>query len=103
MLKISTNPKKKYMIKINYDNKIKTIHFGANGYKDYTIYYKDEGKEFADKRKALYINRHKNDNLNDVFSPGFWSRWVLWGEPTIKESLKKILTKYPSIKLEKIE
>ncbi len=41
------------MIKINYDNKIKTIHFGANGYKDYTIYYKDEGKELI--KEKLYI------------------------------------------------
>ena len=27
--------------------------------KDYTIYYKEQGKEKADERKRLYIVRHK--------------------------------------------
>lgn len=103
MLKKSTNPNKKYMIKINYDNKIKTIHFGASNYNDYTIYYKDEGKEIADKKKVLYINRHKKDNLNDVFSPGFWSMNILWNKPTIQQSLSDVLKRYPALKLEKIE
>ena len=101
-IKESTNPAKKWMIKVNYNNQTKTIHFGAKSYNDYTIYYKEEGKEKADERKRLYITRHKGDNLTDPFSPGFWSYFLCWSEPTIAESLKKVLSKYPSIKLEKI-
>jgi len=101
LIKQSTNPSKKYMIKVNYNGQSKTVHFGGKNYNDYTIYYK-EGKEKADERKRLYINRHKKDNLNDPFSPGFWSLNLLWSEPTIAGSLKKILAKYPSIKLENI-
>ena len=101
-IKQSTNPSKKYMVKVNYNNKTKTVHFGAKNYSDYTIYYKEEGKEKADERKRLYIVRHKKDNLNDPFSSGFWSMNLLWREPTISESLKKLLNKYPSIKLENI-
>ncbi len=100
-IKESTNPSKKWMIKVIYDNKSKTIHFGGKSYNDYTIYYKQEGKEKADERKTLYIARHKKDNLNDPFSAGFWSMNLCWSEPTIAESLKKVLSKYPSIKLEK--
>ena len=100
----SSNPKKKYMIKVNYNNQTKTIHFGAEGYKDYTVYYKELGKEEADKKKNAYIARHKvNENFNDPLTAGFWSYHILWAEPTITGSLRKVLNKYSSIKLEKIE
>ena len=101
-IKQSTNPSKKYMVKVNYNGQTKTVHFGAKSFNDYTIYYKEQGKEKADERKRLYIARHKKDNLNDPFSPGIWSYFLLWREPTIQESLKKILTNYPSIKLEAV-
>ena len=101
-IKQSTNPSKKYMIKVNYNSQTKTVHFGGKNYDDYTVYYKEEGKQKADERKRLYIARHKKDNLNDPFSPGFWSMNLGWSKPTIQESLNDVLRKYPSIKLENI-
>ena len=102
LIKQSTNPSKRYMIKVNYIMvkvklfilvvKIITIIL-------FIIKKKERKKPM---RERDYINRHKKDNLNDPFSPGFWSMNLLWREPTIQESLKKILSKYPSIKLENI-
>ena len=62
-------------------NGTKTISFGARGMSDFTI-HKDEA------RKNLYINRHrKREDWGDAYSAGFYSRWVLWYKPTLKESV----------------
>ena len=48
------------MTAIFYDNdkkQIKTVHFGATGYLDYTIAPHDE------ERRKRYIKRHKDKNL----------------------------------------
>ena len=62
---------------------IKKVYFGAAGMSDFTI-HKDEA------RKQRYINRHTNSNENwsksGIDTAGFWSRWLLWNKPTIKES-----------------
>lgn len=82
----STRPDKKYMVKV--ENK--TVHFGAEGMSDYT---KHKDKE----RKQRYISRHKkreNWNKSGIKTAGFWSRWLLWGEPTIDTSIKKIENKF---------
>jgi len=73
---------KKYMVRI--DNK--TVHFGADGYSDYTIHKDPE-------RKERYITRHKNRenwSKSGIKTAGFWSRWLLWGEPTLTSSIKEI-------------
>ncbi len=74
------------MVKVNR----KTIHFGAKGYSDYTIHKDPE-------RKQRYIDRHK-DNENwtksGIDTAGFWSRWLLWGEPTLGQSIEKIEDKF---------
>jgi len=83
-IKKSTKPKKKYMAVFRDKGKIvKTTHFGARGMSDYTR-HKDKT------RKARYIKRHKKrENWNDKFSAGALSRYILWGEPTLRESIKK--------------
>ena len=69
-------------------NSNKTIHFGQEGAEDYTI-HKDKS------RKELYIARHaKRENWDDPETAGFWSRWLLWSEPTIKKSIKNIEKKF---------
>ena len=90
-LKQSSRVDKKYMVTI--DNK--TIHFGAAGMSDYTI-HKDG------KRKANYIARHKTrENWQDITTAGFWSYWILWNKPSLKESIddlnKKLHNKYKII------
>ena len=85
----SDKPEKKYMALVNN----KKVHFGAKGYSDFTK-HKDE------ERKQRYINRHKqNENFtkSGIDTPGFYSRWVLWEEPTLKESINKLNKKYKDI------
>ena len=74
----SHRPDKKFNAVVN---GAKTIPFGAKGYEDFTI-HKDET------RKNLYLNRHrKNEDWGNAYSAGFYSRWVLWNKPTLKESI----------------
>ena len=85
----STNPEKKLMAVFTYrDCKTKTTHFGAAGMSDYTKHKDPE-------RKKRYINRHrKNENWDDYTSAGSLSRYILWGEPTLKESIKAYLDRF---------
>ena len=78
IIKESTQPKKKLMAIFfnNEGKKIKTIHFGASAYTDYTL----SGDE---KKKAAYIKRHQaRENFNDPMTAGALSRWVLWNKRT---------------------
>jgi len=62
----------------------KTIHFGADGYSDYTI-HKDR------ERMLRYNNRHKkNENWNKsgINTAGFWAKWILWNKPSLLSSIK---------------
>lgn len=66
------------------------IHFGAKGYSDFTIHGDPE-------RKQNYINRHKNNedwDKSGVLTAGFWSRWILWNLPTIKQSVEYTQKKF---------
>jgi len=84
LIKKSTNPKKKYMAIFKKDGKkVKTTHFGAAGMSDYTK-HKDK------KRKQQYLTRHKiRENWDNYMSAGSLSRYILWGEPTLRTSIRK--------------
>ena len=89
VIKKSTNKDKK-MMAIFYDEerKIKTSHFGASGYTDYTL-SKDE------KKKQLYLDRHRtNENWNDYMTPGSLSRYVLWNKKTLSASIADYKKKF---------
>ena len=54
-----------------------------------------DGKTFIDgrteKERLNYLARHKvNENWekSGIHTAGFWSRWVLWNKPTLKDSIK---------------
>ena len=71
-----------------FSNPKKTIHFGADGYEDYTI-HKDKN------RRQLYFNRHKkNENWEDPLTAGSLSRYVLWNKTTIEKSLEDYLNRF---------
>jgi Family of unknown function (DUF5754) len=59
------------------------VSFGAAGYEDYTMHH--------DKTRMMrYITRHqKRENWSDPYTAGFWSRWLLWSKPTMKEAIKE--------------
>lgn len=82
----SSKPYKKYMVRI----KNKTIHFGASGYSDYT-------KHKSKNRMKLYETRHRskeNWNKTGIRTAGFWSKWLLWNKPTLKQSIEDIQQRF---------
>ena len=72
----SEKSNKKYYIITNNNKK---IYFGQAGASDFTI-HKDEA------RKQRYIS--------GTDTAGFWSRWILWHLPTIKESYNDIKRRF---------
>lgn len=83
VLKRSTRAGKKWQVSTPSG---KTVHFGADGYSDYTK-HKD-----AD-RKDRYISRHRareNWRKSGVTTAGFWSRWLLWNKPSLAASISDI-------------
>jgi hypothetical protein len=83
----SNRKNKKWMI-INPN--IKKIHFGDSRFEDFTI-HKDV------KRRKAYLNRHasrENWGASGINTAGFWSRWLLWNKPTLKESIKDLKKRF---------
>ena len=85
MLNQSTKDEKKFMVSYlnQATNRIKTIHFGASKYLDYTE-HNDE------KRKNLYRLRHHKDKINDLTKSGCWAWWLLWSKPSLKDSIEEM-------------
>lgn len=78
----STRKGKKYKAVISDLSTKKTLHFGAYGYEDYTQHNDLQ-------RKKNYISRHKqreNWTKSGIYTPGFWSRYLLWEKKTLTES-----------------
>ena len=75
--------------------KIKTVQFGDKRYDNYTI-HKDE------KRKELYKKRHQKDKIHDPMSAGALSWYLLWNQPTLKESIKDYEEKFGNFYVESV-
>ena len=79
--------------------KIKTINFGAEGYRDYTLIsskkskFYIENKEEREKVKENYLKRHAKDLLTEKaktgMSAGALSIYLLWNKPTLSASIKQ--------------
>ncbi len=88
VIRKSTNPKKKYTAIV--DNK-KSINFGQKGFFDFTQ-HKDEA------RKNRYIQRHaKNEDWSNPLTAGFYSRWITWEKPTLKEAVNNVNKKFKNL------
>ena len=74
VLKRSNKPKKKWMVIIEYreGQRPKTIHFGASGYKDYTI-------GATDQQRTNYRSRHRKEANQSWDTAGRLSYDLLWG------------------------
>jgi len=71
----SDNPKKKLEV---YDkNGLFITYAGGKGYKDYPTYIAENGLECANKRRALYKQRHEKDR-HKVGSAGYYADQLLW-------------------------
>ena len=73
-VKVSTNPLKKIDV---YKDNIYIASIGDSRYNDYPHYCLIYNKEYADKRKLLYINRHKR-NATIKYSKQWLSLNLLW-------------------------
>ncbi len=83
----SDKPGKNYYIITNSGKK---VNFGQASASDFT-HHRDE------QRKQRYIDRHKSNETwskSGIDTAGFWSRWLLWNKPTIKESYENIKIKF---------
>ena len=81
LIKIIPSPlaSKKYRA---YFNDETYTDFGAKGYDDYTIHNNDL-------KKINYLKRHsKNEDWNNPKTAGALSRWILWNETTLQDSIK---------------
>ena len=61
-------------------------NFGDSRYKNFTD-HQDEAK------KKSYLARFgatSDFTKNGIHSSSFWSRWLLWNKPTLKESIKDV-------------
>ena len=114
-VKLTNSPKATKRYRITFEDG-KTVDFGARGYSNYTIHKTPE-------RMRNYVTRHggkvplstkketepskihkkmlnvksssKEDcTINGIKSAGFWSRWLLWSEPSIKKAKSLITTKF---------
>lgn len=84
----ATDGKHKLTAIFDVDGKEKRVNFGAEGYQDYTLFYKHDKAE-AEEHKRRYVIRHTKDlRTHDVTSPGYLSMYILWNKPTIEASIK---------------
>ena len=86
----SKNSSKKYDARID---GTKTVSFGQKGASDFT---KHKNKE----RKDRYIDRHKAREgwtKSSAKAAGFYSKHVLWNQPTLKASIDDINKKFKSL------
>ena len=91
----SSKAGKKMMATFKVDERTRVVHFGSSANKDFTIYYKTQGKEKADKMRNAYIARHKvNEKWNDPMSAGALSRYVLWEAPTVAGGIRAYKSRF---------
>ena len=68
----------------------RSVKFGARGYSDYTIHQDKE-------RMERYLARHRtreNWTKKGIRSAGFWARWILWSDPTLKKAINTTETEF---------
>jgi len=86
----SDKPDHKYMAKQG----SKTTYFGQAGASDFRTNRDDE-------RKQRYLKRHAPNedwSKTGAMTAGFLSRWLLWNQPTLKESVADLNRRYSDLK-----
>ena len=115
--KTKRESKKKYSVRfLDGPHKDKIVYFGGKGYSDYTIHGNPE-------RMRLYVRRHRGlvpkstmreinpDKIHEkmlrvgrsgkedwtadgVDTAGFWSRWLLWSQPSMSRAKEHITSRF---------
>lgn len=69
----------------------RTVDFGATGYSDFTLHKDPE-------RMRRYVMRHgrgrEDWGMSGLYTAGFWSRWLLWSRPSIREAGRYITSRF---------
>lgn len=90
-IKLSDNKGKRYDAFITKDGKTRKVSFGSSKHDNYTIHR-------SKARKESYLARHggmeQDWTESGIYTAGFWSRWYIWSEPTLRESKKLIEKKF---------
>ena len=103
----SPNPMKKFRVTLEDGRK---VDFGGRGYTDYTKhkdplrmrrYVRRHGGHVVrgDKdvhRRMLRVNQSDNERwgINGIATAGFWSRWLLWSQPTLEGAKRYISRRF---------
>ena len=101
----STRRDKKYMVKImqksqgsqgTQGDRVKTIHFGAVGYSDFTKHKDIERKKRYDARHRNHSRHHNHEDwtIRGVYSAGFWAKWILWNKPSVEQSIRDVKKRF---------
>lgn len=90
-LQKSSNPGKKYMVTIIHnDGRRKKVHFGQAGASDYTKHKdKDRMKRYDDRHRSS-----ENWGKAGIDKAGFWSKNILWSEPSLDKAIRKTSSKF---------
>lgn len=94
----------------------KKVDFGLKGYSDYTIHKNPlrmrsyvmrhggvassnlkkstDEKYVQDKMLNVKTSTKENWSKNGIYTPGFWSRWLLWSHPSINAAKREISKKF---------
>ena len=73
------------------DEKKKTIHFGAEGYEDFTI-HKDP--ERAERYRARHEKDLSTESAKTGMSPGALSYYVLWTSPSFAQGIRNFKNRF---------
>lgn len=77
-----------------------TTHFGASGYRDFTLmsdpkskfYIKNSGER--EKVRQAYLKRHAKEDWMKPLTAGSLSRFILWEKTTIPAAIKNFKRKF---------
>jgi len=82
------------------DGKEKLVHFGASGYRDFTLISDKTSKFYLPKKadrekvKAAYISRHSREPWTSPDSAGTLSRYILWSTPSLGGSIRNFKKRF---------
>jgi len=63
------------------------IDFADKRYQNFSIHQDKE-------RRERYRQRHRATNINDVYSPAFWSYYLLWNKDSLEKSAADIYKRF---------
>ena len=80
--------------------RVKITHFGASGYRDFTLmsdpkskfYIKESGKR--EKVRQAYLKRHAKEDWMKPMTAGSLSRWILWEKTTVPAATRFFRKKF---------